>query len=49
MRRHLQQIRSELVIGWLLAIGGTLVYLLTLEPTVSFWDSGEFIAVSHRL
>ncbi len=55
MRRHLQQVRSQLVsrpdtlIGWLLALGATAVYLLCLEPTVSFWDSGEFIAVSALL
>lgn len=49
MRGHLQQIRGELVIGWLLALLGTTVYLLTLEPTVSFWDSGEFIAVAYGL
>ena len=57
MRRHLQQVRGQLVtdrlvrliIGWLLAIVATTVYLLTLEPTVSFWDCGEFIAVSYLL
>jgi len=57
MRRHLQQVRGQLVtdrlirlvVGWLLAIAATTVYLLTLEPSVSFWDCGEFIAVSYLL
>ena len=40
--------RSRLT-GWLLAVAGTVVYLLTLEPSTSFWDCGEFIAVSYLL
>jgi len=37
------------VLGWLCFITALIVYTLTLEPTTSFWDSGEFIAATHRL
>ena len=26
-----------------------LIYSLTMSPTASFWDAGEFIAVAHGL
>jgi len=37
------------LLGWLVAVAATAIYLLTLEPSVSFWDCGEFIATSHSL
>jgi len=35
--------------GWAMFALSTLVYILTVEETASYWDCGEFIAVSYKL
>jgi hypothetical protein len=37
------------VLGWLIFAIAATVYLMTIEPTNSLWDCGEFIAGSHKL
>ena len=39
----------NVIVGWMVFAVAAVTYLLTIEPTASFWDCGEFISSADKL
>lgn len=41
--------RLNTILGWVVFVIASTVYILTAEPSMSFWDCGEYIATAFKL
>ncbi len=48
-KQSMQYKKINNLLGWVCFAIASITYILTLEPSVSFWDCGEFISCAFRL
>ena len=47
MKIHFKLLNN--LLGWFMFLIASVTYLLTIEPTASWWDCGEYIATAFKL